>query len=39
MAKFANTTHLDLEATVYFDEEAEVQSGSDAKESDDSSNQ
>ena len=39
MAEFANTTHLDLEAPVYSDEEAEVQSGSDAKESDDSSNQ
>ena len=39
MAEFANTTHLDMEATVYSDEEAEEQSGSDAKESDDSSNQ
>ena len=39
MAEFANTAHLDLDAKVYSDEENATPSGSDAEESDDTSNQ
>ena len=39
MAEFANTVHLDLDAKAYSDEENAMPSGSDAEESDDTSNE
>ena len=36
MAKFANTSALDMNADVYSDEEDDTSSGSDAEDSDDS---
>ena len=36
MAKFANTANLDLNADVYSGDEADLSSGSDAEDSDDS---
>ena len=39
MAEFANTAHLDLDAKVYSDEENAMPSGSDAEDSDDTSDE